>query len=61
MMQIVKRKWTYTSNLGDTFVDDLDRSLQFLTVESLEGLGQILLLRERQHVVLIWADVREQS
>jgi len=50
MMRIVKRIWTYVSNLGDTLVDDLDH--QFLTVESLDGLGQILPLLEGQHVVI---------
>jgi len=51
-MRIAKRKRMYAPNPGDTPVDDPDHPPQFLTAESLDGLGQILLLLEGQHVVV---------
>jgi len=41
-----------TSNLGDTFVNDLDHPLEFLAVKSLNSLGQVLLLKGQE--IITW-------
>jgi len=51
-MGIEKEKKTHISNLGDTFVNDLNHSLEFLTIESLNSLGQVLLLLKGQNVIV---------
>lgn len=51
-MVIEKEKKTHVSNLGDTFVNDLNHPLEFLTIESLNSLGQVLLLLKGQDVIV---------
>ena len=43
---------TYIRNLRNTFVNDLNHPLQFLSIECLDSLGQVLLLLGSQSVIV---------